>query len=56
MKGPKDSKESHTSVTMEGTAGVGRGAKPFVRAGPVCVNYRALCVPAAGGERGVAAL
>lgn len=23
MKGPKDSKDSHTSVTMEGTLGVG---------------------------------
>lgn len=52
MKGPKDSKESHTSVTMEGTAGVGRGSSL------VCawVNYRALCVPGAGGEGGVAAL
>lgn len=25
MKGPKDSKESHTSVTMEGMAGAGMG-------------------------------
>lgn len=39
MKGPKDSKESHTSVTMEGTAGVGRGTQPFVCTGPAWVNY-----------------
>jgi len=32
VKGSKDLKESHTSVTMEGTAGagVGRGLQPFV--------------------------
>lgn len=41
MKGPKDSKESHTSVTMEGMAGVGRGMQVFVCAERV--NYRALC-------------
>lgn len=35
MKGPKDSKESHTSVTMEGTAGtgVGRGPQPLSERG-----------------------
>lgn len=26
MKGPKDSKDSHTSVTMEGTLGNGLGS------------------------------
>lgn len=52
MKGPKDSKESHTSVTMEGTAGVGRVRSLLC----AWLNYRALCVPGAGGEGGVWAL
>lgn len=51
MKGPKDSKESHTSVTMEGTGDTGRGMQGGGRI-LLCarVNYRALFVPGAGGE------
>ncbi|NXF11968.1 ABR protein, partial [Smithornis capensis] len=52
VKGPKDSKESHTSVTMEGTAGVGRGTQPFVCARDELLSG-ALCVPVCGaGEEG----
>lgn len=52
MKGPKDSKESHTSVTMEGTAGAGRGDADF------CAGElpSPLCAPGGGRDGRVGAL
>lgn len=57
MKGPKDSKESHTSVTMEGTAGVGSGGADFCVRGTCSGELPSpLCAPGAGGDARVGAL
>lgn len=42
MKGPKDSKDSHTSVTMEGTLGDGLDGSLLLLSG--FVDYGALFV------------